>query len=424
MKIAVIGGGISGLGAAWVLQPKHDVHVFERGPRLGGHTHTHLIDSESGPVALDSGFIVYNEETYPLLTTLLDLLEIESQPTNMSFSVECARCNLVYSGLGIGGVFSDPRNALRPDFIAFLAAIQRFHSAGRSKQLTRELGLGNGALPASPTKLADLVMANANADSLGRHYVYPLASALWSTGIPDVASFPARTFVDFFRRHRLFQIRNRLEWRSICGGSHMYIEAMRRRLSGRVHVDTSVRAIQRSSEIRLHFGDGSRQGFDRVIVATHADEALRLLLAPTSREQDLLGAWKYAASETWLHSDPRFLAQQPSARASWNYHLADCQSPGPATTMTYNLNRLQRLETNIPFLVTLNPDEPPNSPLAKMTYSHPIFTNESVSTQSEISALNGADRTYYCGAHLGFGFHEDGLRSAVEVAEDLGGRLA
>lgn len=425
MKIAVVGGGIAGLGAAWLLEPKHDVHVFERARRFGGHTHTHEVQTDHGQVALDSGFIVYNEETYPLLTALFGQLEVESQPTNMSFSVQCDRCNLVYSGLGIGGVFADRLNAVRPGFLAFLASIQRFHSDGRSPLVARELGLENGRRHPSRVELQDFVDSNAKTDALGRHYVYPLASALWSTGIPQVRRFPARTFLEFFRSHRLFQIRDRLQWRSVVGGSRRYVDAMLTRLKGRAHTGVSIRAISRDrSETRLHFADGTSQAFDRVVVATHADEALRLLLTPSGRERELLGAWKYTKSETWVHSDPDNLASQPSARASWNYHLADCRSPGPDATMTYNLNRLQRLETSTPYLVTLNPERAPKNPLAQMTYAHPVFTPESVATQPEIADLNGEQGTFFCGAHLGFGFHEDGFRSAVDVADRLGARLA
>ena len=407
-NIAVVGGGISGLGAAWHLAPGHDVHLFERAPRLGGHTHTHAVRTPDGPVSVDTGFIVYNETTYPLLTRLFDELGVGSRPTNMSFSCRCDACDVVYSGLGVSGVFARRRNALDPRFLRFLVSVQRFHALGRSVSGAR-----------AGQALEDLVaMAGGNGD-LGRHYVFPLASALWSTGIDEVRRFPASTFLDFFRSHRLFGIRGRLEWRSVAGGSSTYIAAIMRRLEGRAHTGVSVRAIERGpGGPRLHFGDGSSQGFDRVIVATHADEALRLLITPTDREREALGAWTYAESDTWLHSDAGVLADEPAAHASWNYHLADCRHPAARPTMTYNLNRLQGLGTDTPFLVTLNPAREPDAVHARMTYRHPIYTAGSVAAQDELRALNrvGGGDILFCGAYLGYGFHEDGLRAGLEAA--------
>ena len=412
MRIAVVGAGISGLGAAWLLAPKHDVRVFERENRIGGHTHTHRVGAARAPVAVDSGFIVYNTETYPLLTSLFDALDVRSQPIGMSFSFECERCCLAYSGAGLRGVFADPANALRPEFLSFLAMIGRFNIVGR-----------NGSPPRPGYTLRDLV-ADAGTDVLGRHYAYPMASALWSTGIPAVKSFPAATFVDFFRRHRLFRIKNRLQWRSIPGGSRKYVNAMLARLDGCVHTGMGVRTVTReASTCRLHFADGSSQEFDRVVLATHADQALALLHAPSQDEREFLGAWEYAANDTWVHSDPAFLPSRPAARGSWNYRLADCRDPSPVTTMTYYLNRLQRLDNTTPYLVTLNPSRRPAHVHDRVTYTHPVYTERSVATQAPIAALNGRRGTYFCGAYLGFGFHEDGFRSAVEAAELLGGRL-
>ncbi len=412
MRIAIVGAGISGLGAAWLLAPRHEVHLFERERRIGGHTHTHRVRGPEGPVAVDSGFIVYNEVTYPLLATLFDRLGVPSQPIDMSFSLECDRCRVAYSGSGGRGIFADPANALRPGFLGFLAAINRFNRRGRRE------GAGGSA-----RTLGDLV-ADSGSGVLGRHYVYPLASALWSTGIPVVKRFPAATFVDFFRRHRLFQLRGRLQWRSIPGGSRTYVDAMLGRLAGRVHAEAAVVAIvRRRTTCRLHFADGRSQEFDRVVLATHADEALALLKSPSDAERELLGAWQYAANDAWIHSDPTFLPSRRAAHASWNYHIADCRNPSPATTMTYNLNRLQRLDPATPFLVTLNPSRPPSRVHDRVAYTHPVYTAESVATQAAIPALNGERGTYFCGAYLGFGFHEDGFRSAVEAAEPLGGRL-
>ncbi len=422
---------MAGLGAAWMLHPFHDVHLFERRDHLGGHTHTHQVETPDGRLSLDTGFIVYNRETYPLLSRLFERLEVATRDTNMSFSVRCDRCDLVFSGLGFGGVFADRRNAFKPAFLRFLVDIQRFHGHGRALD-PRPQTEANGHRPVGFEEvdplgpvgtIAQLAEANGYGPDLGRHYVLPLASALWSTGIPDVARFPAATFVEFFQRHRLFQTLGRLQWRTVVGGSRWYVDAMRRRLGPSVQTGAAVRAVERGSGgLRLHFADGGSRSFDRVILATHADQALKLLQEPTAAERELLGAWRYAESDTWLHSDADVLSSRQAAQASWNYHLGDCRAPAPRTTMTYNLNRLQGLEARLKYLVSLNLEAPPRHALARMTYRHPMFTPESVETQSALSELNGENGTYFCGAYLGFGFHEDALRSGVEAAESLGGR--
>ena len=411
-SIAIIGGGISGLGTAWYLAPGHDVHVFERARRLGGHTHTHHVSDGGRDLAVDTGFIVYNESTYPLLTALFDELRVETQPTNMSFSMHCERCDLRYSGLGVSGMFVQKRNVANLAFHRLLASMHRLHVRGRT------VDVSNGAV--AGRSLEEFV-GDVSDHGVGAHYVYPLASALWSTGIPDIRSFPARTFVDFFRAHRLFQIRDRLQWRSVVRGSRTYVDAMGPRLEGRTHTGADVVAVERGKRsARLRFADGASQEFDRVVFAVPADIALRILRDPTDGERELLGAWRYAESDTWLHSDDSFLGRERAAQASWNYHLADCREPAPRPTMTYNLNRLQVLDAERPFLVTLNPDREPQEVSARMTYRHPVFTNESVSTQDALRDLSGQRNTYFAGAHLGYGFHEDGLRSAADVAARMG----
>jgi predicted NAD/FAD-binding protein len=260
--------------------------------------------------------------------------------------------------------------------------------------------------------------------TVARHYVFPLASALWSTGIPDIRGFPARTFIDFFTGHRLFQVFGRLEWRTVEGGSRRYVDAALARMPADVATAAGVERIERSGrEVVLHLADGTSTRFDRVIVATHADRALSLLADPTSAEVDALSPWRYTETDTWLHSDPSYLPDRARAQASWNYHLTDCRTPEAGPTMTYNLNRLQGLETDQPVLVTLNPGAQPRSTHLRRRYRHPMFTEASIASQDAIRALGDDTRTYFCGAHLGYGFHEDGLRSGVELGERLGGRF-
>ncbi len=409
-RVAVVGGGIAGLGAAWTLGARHDVSLFERAGYLGGHTHTVTVAGEPG---VDIGFIVYNEVTYPLLTRLFAELGVASRPTNMSFSVHCDRCGLVYSGLGLTGVFADARNATRPDFLRFLRGVQEFNRFGR-----------NRARPVNGLSLGEFLDDSGGSSELGRHYVLPLASALWSTGIPDVRRLPLRTLLEFFRSHRLFRLTGRLRWRTIVGGSRRYVEAMVARLPAEVHTGRPVNRISRAGrEVILEFADGGRDRFDYVVVATHADDALALLADPTGDESVALGAWRYADSDTWLHSDAAFLPPQTRARASWNYRLTDCMVPADGPTMTYNLNRLQGLEGDRPWLVTLNPGSDPRQAVLRRRFRHPIYTSESVASQEAIAELGERTRTFFCGAHLGYGFHEDALRSGVRVGERLGGRF-
>jgi len=412
-SIAVVGGGVSGLGAAWALRRHHDVHLFEQEPYVGGHTHTVDVSLDGRRVSVDTGFIVFNETTYPLLTALFDELRVETRPTNMSFSVECRRCGWLYSGLGPGGVFVRPSSALRPRFLRFLVDIHRFNRSHR-----------NGAAGARPSNggspgetLTSLLGSGTYGEDFGRHYLLPLASALWSTGIPDIGAFPVHTLVSFLRGHRLLQLRDRLGWRTVSGGSRRYVDAMVGALGDRVHRATGVRRIRREAAgVRLVFHDGASQSFDRVVVACHADQALALLEDPTDRERELLSLWTYNDSETILHSDDTVLAPQPAARASWNYHLDDCTDPGRGPTMTYNLGRLQGLGDRPGVYVTLNPRGPLGRVHLTRRYRHPVFTAEAVASQDAISALGDDTRTHFAGAYLGYGFHEDGLRAGIAAA--------
>lgn len=414
-SVAIIGAGVSGLGAAWTLRHRHDVRVFERATYVGGHTHTVTVPRDGGSVRVDTGFIVYNETTYPLLTALFDELGVETRPTNMSFSVECRRCGWLYSGLGPTGVFVRPSSAARPRFLRFLLDIHRFNRTHRDAPGG---GSPSGREDAGDGTLASfLARAEARGEygsDFGRHYLLPLASALWSTGIPEVGAFPIDTLLAFFRGHRLLQIRDRLPWRTVSGGSRRYVDAMLEVLGDRVHRAAGVRALRREADgVRLVFDDGGSQSFDRVVVACHADQALALLEDPTDDERDLLSTWSYNDSETVLHSDDSVLAPRAAARASWNYHLDDCADPGPGPTMTYNLGRLQNLGERPGMYVTLNPRRTLDPVHLTRRYRHPVFTPDTVASQAPISALGDDTRTHFAGAYLGYGFHEDGLRAGV-----------
>lgn len=411
MRIAVIGSGISGLGAAWLLARRHDVEVFEARDRLGGHTFTVPVDRPEGRIGLDTGFMIFNRATYPLLTRLFDRLGVPTQPTDMSFSVQCDACGLNYAGRGLSGLFAQRLNAVRPKFLGMLNDIRRL--ALRAEGLDSDEGR--------------TLEAFLDDESFGRefrdHYLVPMASALWSSGPDTVRRFPIRVLLEFFRRHGLLRVRDRLDWRTIPGGSSTYVEALRRDFGGRIHLETPVRRVRRNGRAVHVEAGGGDLSFDHVVIATHADQALHLLAAPTDAERSLLSAWRYAANDTWLHSDEELLPRRPATWSAWNYRVGNCRTPEERVTATYGLNRLQRLESRTQYMVTLNPPRPPEPErvIARMRYRHPMMTPEATETWHDLPELNGRSRVSFCGAYFGYGFHEDGLRSAAAVSAELGG---
>lgn len=410
MNIAVVGSGISGLGAAWLLSARHDVELFEARPRLGGHTHTVHVDGPDGPVGLDTGFMIFNRTTYPLLTRLFDRLEVPSQDTDMSFSVECGACRLAYSGGGWRGLLAQPLNAVRPGFLGMLNDIRRFAQQA-------------GALPADEERTLEGFLRD---ESFGRefrdHYIVPMAAALWSSGPSVVRRFPIRVLLAFFARHGLLRMSDRLAWQTVPGGSSRYVRKLADRLDGRIRLGAPVERVRRNGRgVSLRVGETDLT-YDHVVLATHADQALGLLERPSDAERELLSAWRYSANDTWLHTDERLLPGPMATWSAWNYRVSDCRDPEHRVTATYGLNRLQRLDASTEYLVTLNPSTPPadGQVIARMRYRHPMMTPESTGTWGELPGLNGAGRVWFCGSYFGYGFHEDGLRSAVEVAAALG----
>ncbi|HPS78018.1 MAG TPA: FAD-dependent oxidoreductase [Thermoanaerobaculaceae bacterium] len=414
MRVAVIGSGIAGLGAAWLLARHHDVHLFEREGRLGGHTYTVEIDEGDRTLALDMGFLVYNEVTYPNFVWLLDTLGVETQPSDLSFALRCDRCGLEYSGSSLKGLLAQPLNALRTSFLHMLADVARFNAAGQ-KLVTEERDPGQ--------TLGEFVLAEGYSEQFVRHYLAPMAAALWSSGTDDIHRFPIYALLRFFSNHGLLGIKSRLPWRSVTGGSQSYVRAMELGLGDHVRLGSTVKRVERSEhEVRLLLADGESEAFDAVVIATHADEALRLLAEPSEDERAVLGAWQYSINRAVLHTDTSLLPSSPAARASWSYLLADCSEPTERVSVTYCLNRLQRLDTARAYLVTLNPHRSPapGKVLHETVFTHPLYSQESLDRQPGIERLQGVRRTYFCGAYHGWGFHEDGLSSALGVAEQLG----
>ena len=412
MRIAVIGSGISGLGSAWLLSRKHEVHLFEKRHRLGGHTHTVVHDLAGRTLPLDTGFIVYNEKTYPLLTRLFSELYVETQASDMSFSVSCAEPDIEYASHGLRGLFADPALLLSAAYLKMLVDVVRFGRRGRRILA----GAGDPRVT-----ISEFLADGRFSQDFARYYLMPMVSAIWSSGTELAANYPRDPLLRFLDNHGLLQVTGQPEWRTVVGGSHSYIPGLARPLGDRIHLGHGVENIFRGADgVEIVLGGGSRHRFDHVVIAAHADQALAMLAEPSAEENELLGCWRDSVNDTGLHSDTGLLPRRPAAWASSTDPTDD--SSRQRASLTYHLPRLQRLDADREDLVSLNPatDPAPDTVIRRMSYTHPIFTSESVETQSELGRINGRNRTHFCGAYFGNGFHEDGFASAVSVADDLG----
>lgn len=418
MRIAIVGTGISGLASAWLLtEAGHEVHVFESRSRLGGHTHTWQVPRPGRePLPVDTGFIVYNEPTYPNLTALFDRLDVETTESDMSWSLRCERHDLEYAG-NLAGLAAQKKNLVSPRYGRFVADIVRFNRMGKK--------IAADPRTTSITLDRFLDVAGFSKD-FGRHYLKPMAAAIWSSGTGPVGQFPLQTLVTFFDNHGLLGVTSHHPWRTVVGGSSSYIPKITAPYADRIHLDSPVQAVTRDADGVTVRAGGSTQRFDKIVLSAHADQSLGMLTDPSVAEKDLLGAWSYSTSETWLHTDTSKLPRSKAAWASWNYMLTDCESPEPAVSLSYWMNRLQPLEERYgadrDYVVTLNPDTPPDpaTVVTSMSYRHPEYTPSSVGTQSDLLALSGTNNTFFAGAYTRYGFHEDGMLSAVKVARHFG----
>jgi uncharacterized protein len=408
-RVAVIGSGVAGLTAAYLLQRRYDVLLFEAASRLGGHAHTHDVPAAGDTVAVDSGFIVHNERTYPNLLRLFGELGVATRESEMSMSVRCLGCGLEYAGArGLPGLFARPGNVVRPRYLRMLAEVTRFHRHAR-----RVLATGG----------ADVTLgefASGYSRYFTEHLLLPMVSAVWSAPEEVSRAYPVRYLFRFLAHHGLLSVGGSPTWRTVVGGSREYVERAVKGLTA-VHVGTPVRAVSRTQDSVEVRDDGDEtHTVDRVVVATHADEALGLLADPTPEEKRVLGAFTYSRNETWLHSDDSLLPVARGARASWNYLKPSCAG-ADRVLVSYDMNRLMRLGEPVPYVVTLNATDrvDPATVHAKMTYEHPVYTPESVAAQQFLPAL-ATDRTVYAGAYHGWGFHEDGCASGVRAAAAFG----
>jgi uncharacterized protein len=405
LRVAVVGSGIAGLGAARALAGRAgvEVEVFEAADHAGGHVHTVTVDGPGGPLAVDLGFIVCNRENYPRFTRLLAELRVETRPTTMAFSVSLPARDLEWGSASLAAVFADRRRLLDPRHWRFFAAVLRFLREGR-----RDLG---GAFARASL---DEYLAHRRVPADVRDgFVVPLAAALWSLAPERCGAFPAETFLRFLDQHGMLRPVRPLAWRTVVGGSRRYVDALVAALPARVHLATPVARVQRDDLGVTLVAGGREHRFDRVVLACHADTALALVADPTPAEARVLGAFRYSVNHTVLHADTAYLPRRPAARASWNY-VADPDTARVA--VTYWMNRLQGLPMERPLLVTLNPRGPIEGVLAEAWMDHPQLDVAALAAQGELPALQGTRRTYYAGAHFGFGFHEDGLRAGLAAA--------
>jgi uncharacterized protein len=420
-KAAVIGSGVAGLTAAYLLQRTHDVTLFEVDDRLGGHAHTHDIGTPDDRVLpIDSGFIVHNERTYPNLLRLFGELGVATQPTEMSMSITCAGCGLEYAGArGLPGLFAQLRRAGDPAYLRMLTEVKRFHAHAR--RLLDHADADDTGNDVDGLTLGTFLALGGYSRYFVQHFMIPVVSCVWSTGSRASLEYPALYLFRFLDNHGMLSVTGSPRWRTVTGGSRTYVERAAKGLSG-VQTGTGIRAVTRHVDgVELIDDDGQRHAADAVVVATHPDQALRLLGDPTDDERAVLGAFAYSRNETLLHTDSRLLPTSRRARASWNYRMDACAGRSGDVQVSYWMNRLQDLDEPVDYLVTLNATDriEPGSVLRRMVYEHPVYTPVSVAAQRRLPELT-TGRTAFAGAYHGWGFHEDGCASGVRAAEAFG----
>ncbi|GLZ33602.1 amine oxidase [Lentzea sp. NBRC 105346] len=411
-KVAVVGSGVAGLTAAYLLQRRYDVTLFEADDRLGGHAHTHELPTpDGGLVNVDSGFIVHNERTYPNLIRLFRELKVSTQDSEMSMSVRCDGCGLEYAGARkLPGLFAQPANLRNAKYLVMLAEVTRFHRHAR-RVLEHE--------EAHDVTLGAFLAIGGYSRYFVDHFILPVVSAVWSSGAALSTRYPARYLFEFLANHGMLSIGGTPRWKTVVGGSRTYVERAVKNLTA-VQVSTPIRAVSRTGHgVELRDDADQVHTADKVVIATHPDQALRLLQDPTPAEKDVLSKFEYSRNETRLHTDPSILPKAPNARASWNLLKRDCRDTGPVL-VSYHMNRLMRLVEPVDYVVTLNAKQiPANQTLATMVYEHPIYTPESVAAQRRLPTINTTG-TAFAGAYHGWGFHEDGCASGVRAAEHFG----
>jgi predicted NAD/FAD-binding protein len=430
VRVAIIGTGVAGLVAAHTLRGAHDITVFEAADRVGGHVNTVEVEVGGRRHAVDTGFIVYNERNYPRFTTLLAELGVATQPTDMSFGVSDPARGLEYGASNLPSLLAQPRNLMRPSFLRLVTEIVRFNRAATALIADESPDHAGDRLPvpvSAPAReetLGEFVARGRHSPGFVRDFLVPFGASIWSADPETFLEYPARSYARFMRNHGLLQLAGRPAWRTITGGAQRYVEALttpfadRIRLAAPVHKVVPQRQPGRPPEVEI-LSDAGVESFDRVVLASHSDQSLRLLGDATPAEREILGAIRYQPNAATLHTDPRMLPRAPRARASWNY-LVDADASG--ATLTYWMNRLQSLDADRPLLVTLNRRDAiaDEHVLAEIAYDHPVFDAGAIAAQRRRHEIQGARGVYFAGAYWGYGFHEDGVQSGLEVAEAIG----
>ena len=412
MKIAIIGSGISGLTASYLLNRNHDIVLFEKNDYIGGHTHTHEIEHDNKVWHVDSGFIVYNEHTYPNFIKLLDILGVERQLTRMGFSVKSPSKNLEYAGHSLNGLFAQRSNLLRPSFLRMLLSMRRFNKEARQDLPRLEKN----------TSLGDYLSLNNYSSEFVHNFILPIGAAIWSTPSANMLNIPAIFFIRFFENHGLLQVIDRPKWWVIKGGSNQYVKKITQDFRNKIRISTPVNVIDRKeNSVIIRFGlDNQEEEFDAVVIATHSNQAIKLLKKPTEKEKEILSLLPYQPNDAVLHYDDSILPTRKTAWSSWNYLLD--KNPEDPVALTYNMNILQSLNASKTFCVTLNSTEliNKNKIIKNLNYEHPLFTIEGVNAQKRKREISGQNNTYYCGAYWHNGFHEDGVVSALDICSQFG----
>ena len=413
LKIAVVGAGISGLSAAWLLFRRHDVTIYEKDSRLGGHSNTIDVPTPEGAIPVDTGFIVFNPKTYPNLCALFRNLGVETVPSSMSFAVSLDDGALEYGGASVASLFAQRRNLANPRFWSMLRDLVRFY-----KEAPASLSI----CEAKEITLGDYLLHSGYGATFCADHLLPMASAIWSASPETLKRYPAAAFIRFFDNHGLLDLKQRPQWRTVTGGSRTYVSKISSPFSQQARLRSPVRSVHRDAGGVIVATDKCTDRYDRLIVAAHADEALAMLADPSEREQRLLGAFRYTPNRAVLHSDPKLMPKRRAVWSSWNY-LGDREDVSNDVCVTYWMNRLQTLGTCRDLFVTLNPrrEPAPGTVIRTEHYDHPVFTLEALRAQRELASLQGDRNTWFCGAYFGSGFHEDGLKSGLDAAEAIGG---
>ena len=410
LKIAIVGTGISGLTSAYILNKRHDITIYEKNNYIGGHTHTHKIKDKNQFFNIDSGFIVYNENTYPNFIKLLDIINIKRQHTDMGFSVKSSKLDFEYAGNSLNSIFSKKTNLFNLKFLKMIYDILKFNRLSN-----KEVVMDNHDLT-----LREYLKSNSFSQYFINNYIIPMGAAIWSTSPKLMLDMPAHFFIRFFKNHGLLQITNRPQWWVIKNGSKQYVKELIKSFKDNIKLNARIESIKRlNNKIYINV-NGIEEIFDKVIIGTHSDQALQLLEKPTNEEKNILNKIKYQKNIALIHTDDTILPKRKLAWSSWNYLINE--NKNDLVTLTYNMNILQRLKSDTTYCVTINNTEDLNKSkvIKKITYHHPLFTVNSVKAQTDKDNICGKNNTYYCGAYWGYGFHEDGVRSALDVCKKFG----